>query len=251
MNQRIISNKIDINYNDTLNFFESRGTKTDLKYLYNHVMYQDNNPDIVIERDCYEKQRICALLKLNERDKVLDIGCGVGRWGEEVIKYGAKYVGIDFSCNLLTLARKNLSKFDKNKYDLLNCSFQEIMAEIKKSTILYPYNKVIITGVFMYLNDDDVINGLNNLVDLLDENCLVYMKEPMTVKNRLTLNSFFSEELKAEYYAIYRSRSEYKMIFEKSLLRHNFEISYEDDMYPSELNNRKETSQYFYILHRK
>ena len=250
MKNRIIGDNVEINYSETLKFFEDRGAKMNLKYLYNLTMYQDSNPDIVIERDIYEKSKVGPLLKLNKNDKVLDIGCGVGRWGEEVLNHGAQYVGIDFSSNLISLAQNNLSKFDNEEYDLINCSFQEIMTYIKKSKIELPYNKIICTGFFMYLNDNDIIDGLINLVELIYEDCLIYIKESISMNDRLTLNKFFSKELKAEYGAIYRSKAEYDVLWEKTLIKHNFKVDFEDYLYSSELNNRKETSQYLYILHR-
>lgn len=251
MSKRIIGDIVNINYDETLKFFEERGAKTDLKYLYNHTMYQDSNPDIVIERDRYEKNRITQLLEFNSNDKVLDIGCGVGRWGEEVLRHGSYYVGFDFSQNLLSLAEENLSRFPKERISLVHCSFQDMMTGIKKSNIKEPFNKVIITGVFVYLNDTDVIEGLNNLVNIITDDCIIYLKETMAISDRLTLNKFYSEELKTEYDAIYRSISEYRKILQKSLLNHNFEVIYEDELYPPDLKNRKETTQYFFILQRK
>jgi SAM-dependent methyltransferase len=43
---------------------------------------------------------------------VLDVGCGSGRVGERVLAAGAaRYVGIDFSAPMLSLARERLTRF--------------------------------------------------------------------------------------------------------------------------------------------
>lgn len=248
MSPRIIGSKVSIDYDETLKFFEERGAKKNLKYLYNHTMYQDSNPDIVIERDIYEKKKILELLKIDNNDKVLDIGCGVGRWGEEVIKKNAKYLGLDFSKNLLTLASENLSKYNNVNYDLVNCSFQDMLAGIKKSKIQGHFNKIIITAVLIYLNDEDIIKGFNDIKQIVDKDCLIYIKETIALNDRLTLNRYYSDELKAEYDAIYRTKEEYKSMLQKSLLDDSFEIIFEDELYPNELKNRKETTQYFFLI---
>jgi SAM-dependent methyltransferase len=47
-----------------------------------------------------------------ERPSVLDVGCGSGRVGERVLEAGAaRYVGIDFSEEMLALARERLTRF--------------------------------------------------------------------------------------------------------------------------------------------
>ena len=45
-------------------------------------------------------------MKLNERQMVLDAGCGSGLFSSMVIQKGAKLIGIDAAPGLLELARK-------------------------------------------------------------------------------------------------------------------------------------------------
>ena len=39
------------------------------------------------------------MLDIQSENSVLDIGCGVGRWGDEIVKIlkTGKYIGIDYS----------------------------------------------------------------------------------------------------------------------------------------------------------
>jgi ubiquinone/menaquinone biosynthesis C-methylase UbiE len=71
---------------------------------------------------------------LNENAKVLDVGCGAGvPVAEFLVKSGFDVTGIDFSENMLELARKNVPKAmfikkDMNKLDLAENSFDGLVA---------------------------------------------------------------------------------------------------------------------------
>ena len=112
-NQRIKNEKIHIDDKQVKKFFDDRVNKK-LPYLLNYTNYQDNHPELVLERDKYEKQRIEPLLNLQSDSRVLDIGCGVGRWGKHVLRRISSkgcYTGVDYSDGLLKLAGENLNFF--------------------------------------------------------------------------------------------------------------------------------------------
>ena len=48
---RVYGKKIDIDYGDTLDFFENRGDGKELGSKYNYVLFQDDTPEIAVERD--------------------------------------------------------------------------------------------------------------------------------------------------------------------------------------------------------
>lgn len=79
MENRIYGNNVDINYSNTHEFFEQRGEGKNLKSIYNYVMFQDDNPELVILRDKQEKDKIGSILTWNQGEKVLDVGCGIAR----------------------------------------------------------------------------------------------------------------------------------------------------------------------------
>ena len=111
-NQRIKNQKIHIDDRQVKQFFDDR-IKKQLPYLLNYTNYQDNHPQLALERDKYEKQKIEPFLNLQSDSMVLDIGCGVGRWGKHILsKISSKgcYTGVDYSGQILNLARENLEK---------------------------------------------------------------------------------------------------------------------------------------------
>ena len=46
---------------------------------------------------------------------VLDLGCGVGRWGEFFCPKVARYIVIDGSTKMIERAKENLSKFNNKE----------------------------------------------------------------------------------------------------------------------------------------
>ena len=87
--QRIKTNKIAIDEDDVKLFFNNRVNKN-LPYLINYTNYQDKHPELALERDKYEKDRIMPFLNLQPESRILDIGCGVGRWGNHILKIGGR-----------------------------------------------------------------------------------------------------------------------------------------------------------------
>ena len=214
LDSRIYGEKVEIDYGQTLDFFEKRGGEKALESKYNYVLFQDDTPEIAIRRDMQEKERISALLDWDSSDTVLDIGCGIGRWGEFVLDKGLRYIGIDYSRKLLGIAEENLESFGQKKI-LLHGSFQKFKDALLLEGITERVQKVFINGVMMYINDADLENGLNDVLSVCDTRCEIYLKESMSTGERLTLSEFYSDSLSQEYTAIYREIGEYRGLVEK------------------------------------
>lgn len=103
----------------------------------------------------------------------------------------------------------------------------------------------------LYLNDNDVIEMLQQIERCCEKEAVICIREPIGIEERLTLKDYYSDELKCDYNAIYRTRDEIKEILKDTLLNKNFAIETERFLFEAdELNNRKETKQYYYILKR-
>ena len=74
---------------------------------------------------------------------------------------------------------------------------------------LKKFDTVIIEGGSMYINDVDLRNCYASLADVLNEGAIVYIEECIGVNERLTLDHIWSDSLKDNYDAIYRTRKEY------------------------------------------
>jgi len=240
---RIKGEKVDIDYAKTKKFFDSREEKYREDYPYVTTMYQDAHPQLTDERNRAEVSKILPLLQLDENARVLDLGCGVGRWADAIECEITEYFGVDFSAGLIQIARSRNKRHGFRFEQMSVCDFGEYFRAHKMKR----FNCLIIAGVLIYLNDSDVEELFRLFSDILAPEALVYMREPVGIQDRLTLKDFYSEELAQDYNTIYRTAGEYRHMLEKNAP--DFAVIQADYLFdhPS-LNNRKETSQYYYIL---
>lgn len=236
-----------IDYSETRSFFEKRANKYNENNPYAVTMYQDNNAELVQQRNEKEIQRLYPLLKMDTNSKILDLACGIGRWADAVKGEIAEYCGVDFSEDLIRIANgRNRS----DKVSFLTGSLTDIDKVLKENQ-KGCFNRVLLIGILMYINDEDLTETLRKVATQCEEHCIVCIREPIGLQGRLTLKDFYSEELQDNYNAIYRTDSELKKIFRDSLFAAGFEITHEGFLFDEDrLNNRKETAQYFYILER-
>lgn len=232
----------NLNYAETHSFFQRRAQKFNSDFPYSVTMYQDSHPELTIQRNQKEIQKLKPLLHFDKSSRILDLACGIGRWAEQIDNEIDYYYGIDFASNLIAIAQeRNVNP--KKKF------FTGSITDIKKTISNRKFNRFLIIGALVYLNDEDIMQMLTQLEQLSEENSIICIREPIAIEERLTLKDFFSDELSAEYNAIYRTKSELINLFNAPLLKKGFRIAQEGFLFEeSQLNNRKETSQYFFIL---
>lgn len=222
--KRIIGEKRNISYEAVQNFFEERGG-TDKKHLYNYVMYLDDKPEVAVERDRQGKEKMDKLICVSPNMRVLDIGCGVGRYGTFFLERGAYYVGVDGSAKMIEKAEMNLNQYNGKKLIVSNLlQISETLDQAKENE---PFDIVFDSGVFMYLNDDDCLDVMKKIACVGKKDSIFCLIESMAQEERLTLNEFYSDDLKQSYSAIYRSENEYRSIMEFAFGR-DYEIIYDE-----------------------
>ena len=205
---RIYGEDITIDSLEVHNFWAKRSDKN-LPYAYNLVNFQDSHPEVAIERDRIEKNKISKFLNIKEDSMILDVGCGIGRWFDDIgnkITSG-KYVGVDYTENFIKLAG------DKFK-NCRNChfiqgNFNSLINVLKANGEYRSYNNIFVNGILMYINDEDLGTCLSFLNELLVPNGIIYIKESVGLRQRLTLQNYYSEELQAQYSVIYRTVDQY------------------------------------------
>lgn len=244
---RIKGTKIPIDYEATQAFFDERGRRNYASAL-SATMYQDHDPELVRQRDQAEKSVLAPQLQLQATARVFDIGCGVGRWGwflQQGVP-GVEYLGIDFSEALIQKAKQEAQRLGENALH-----FQTMSAiDIQPGSLLVspPFDLIIISGLLIYLNDDDCIEVLRSAKKLCAPGSKIYLREPVGVQGRLTLDRFYSEELKYEYSAIYRTVAELEELLSRAEVLSDFDIDVSTCLFSSDLEKRAETRQHYFIL---
>jgi len=114
------------------------------------------------------------------------------------------------------------------------------------------HDLILVNGVLMYVNDDDLRACLNNVKQLLSDGGLLYIKESVSYGKRLTLDQIYSEELAHDYSAIYRSIAEYETLWDEYFpAGEGWEIVEHGEVWENALGNRRETTAYFWLVRRR
>lgn len=246
---RIYDNKVDIKADDVKRFYDERAKKAaSMECPYTAVLLGDQNPNHAAEWNAFEKQYILPELRVDNKSRILDIGCGMGRWAETFIPQTEYYYGADYSAEMIALAKKR-NTFPEKEYDFECYSFQEVVS-LPKEHFQKKFNKAVICGVCMYINDKELQECFEKLNQLLADESILYLTETVARESRLTLNQFYSEALKADYDVIYRTQEEYNQMY-SPLLEAGFQIVKQDFL--PKLNKEEkysETDRWYTILKR-
>lgn len=204
------------------------------------VIYQDPHPDLAERRDEHERTTLTPLLSLDGRQRLLDIGCGTGRWTPSLRDRVTHYHGIDFAPGLVEYAKATYEDLPHVRFSVADAArfTLEGLGEDE------PFDRALVSGVLIYLNDEALLEALRNLDRALSPDAVLLLREPVAQRERLTLVDHHSDDLDADYHAIYRTRAELTQALDavlgsgrRTLVGHGF--VYDD---PS-LNNRSDTRQ--------
>lgn len=235
MQSRIYKDRIDINNNDTKKFWYNRGEK--LINLTSVLLGADKDSQAQIDRNNKEKEILISLINNKKNLKVLDIGCGIGRWADNLINYIDSYIGIDYSKGFIEYAKEKYNINPKIKF------YEMSLLEISEELLSQKFDLIICTGVLMYVNDNNLLKIFENIKKMLGE--YLYIQESISIMDkRLTLNNFESDALKANYSAIYRMSSEYEIYFK----RFNLEIINTNLLLDDKIGARQETNARYWLL---
>ena len=242
MKERVYGEKVSIDTENTVSFYNQRAkTIKNRKQEYTTVLLGDQDPDFSVKWDAYEKQFILPKLKLTKEKVILDIGCGIGRWAEAVVGQCKEYYGVDFSSEMIAVAKENIKKENCHFYTM---SLVDALSDSKITA--RKYDIVLMVGVSMYINEEELIKCYHGLKRLAKRDTLFYFEESVGKKERLTLNHIWSEDLKDYYAAIYRTREEYKSLIRECMKEAEFiEEGYMDFLDKKE---QSETSQWYAVL---
>lgn len=213
MNERIYGEIVNIDAGNTISFYDQRAKNIkEREREYTTVLLGDQDPDYSVRWDKYEKDFILPKLMIDMNKDVLDLGCGIGRWADAIEKKCRSYCGVDFSSEMISVAKQ------KNSND--KCAFYNLSvidALCNETVANNHYDVIIMTGVAMYINDDELKECYRRLRKIVDKNTLIYFEESIGKEQRLTLNHIWSDNLKDYYGAIYRTRSEYIRLINENM----------------------------------
>lgn len=212
------------------------------------VLCGDKAPEKIWAWTQYELAHRLPLAEIETSSKVLEVGFGTGRISKYLTET-AIYVGIDYVKEFVDIAKQRNDMKKGENICFLHGSLQEL-AEGKLLLPKVQFDRFVISGgVFMYMNDLTLQKSLGKLLPLLDEQCLMYISEPVAMQERLTLHKFYSDALETEYSAIYRTVAEYQALF-APFYQNGFQLVLQEAFFEEDIKEQKETKQWLFILRR-
>lgn len=211
---RVYGDKISIQMENVQNFYNKRAALVEQKG-WGAVSLGDEDATIASRVYDYDRDTLLPKMGINQTSRILELGCGMGRWAKIVLPHCGFYCGVDFSEEMLKNA-KNICEGYASKSSFFPLSASDAA---EQDPLFYggPFHCVILSGVCIYINDRELKRIFERLPALAQPHCTICIQETTALSERLTLNEFPSEALQSVYDAIYRTREEYVSLFQPLL----------------------------------
>jgi len=180
-----------------------------------------------------ETAKVFAWLPEIEGLSILDLGAGVGQWTFRFAERGARRVlAIEYAQGMADIGKAEADRRGFSQVEFQVCSAEDF--DTKEA-----FDLVYISGLFVYLNDDQAEKLLPKLARFVRPGGLLMLRDGTGCAGRHEINDRFSEHLHEQYSANYRTRDEYV----SAIQQQGFELLREENMFPEghPLNKYPET----------
>ncbi len=190
-----------------------------------------------------EKSKIFNWLPDIKDKNILDLGAGVGQWAFRFAeKKPRKITAVEFSENLALIGQN-----EAKRLGIENINF--VVSPAESFNIQELFDIIFISGLFVYLNDDQAETLVANLKYLSDKKSVILVRDGTSVNTRYEINNKFSEHLQEKYSATYRTVAEYIDLFNKN----EFKLIKDKNMFPEghPLNKYPETRLRLFLFRKR
>ena len=115
----------------------------------------------------YSAHQVTAALDLKPTDRVLELGCGVGRIGREIAPHVAHWEGADIASNMIEVARERLK-------DHPNVGFTELSRSSLQPLADASFDKAYCVAVFIHMDKEDFYLYLEEMARVVKPGGLIY-----------------------------------------------------------------------------
>ena len=191
-------------YETVKSFWQERAHKYD-KMDQRSLTFFCEDPTILDKRDRQEKELIAGLLPYDPQRKLLEVGCGAGRWTAFLAHRSGTMVAFDISEGLVEIAREEAAKAEAE-----NVVFR--IGDVRDFLVKEQFDVITIFGVLIYLHDDGLDGFIANALQMLAPDGIILQKDPVA-QHEGKIECGWSEKLAANYCCIYRTQEEYQQAF--------------------------------------
>ena len=214
------------------NFWDSRADVFG-KVAFESIANLEQDPNNLEVKIRLETNKVLAWLPDLQHKTILDLGAGVGQWALRFSLLGASNItAVEYSLGLVEIGRKEAAR-----RAIQNIEFVVSAAEDFKSDL--QYDVIFISGLFVYLTDQQAVRLLSNLSNCTKKSSSVLLRDGVGRFVRHEINDRYSDHLQSHYSATYRTAEQYQKMFEEA----GFQCLRDEDMFPEghSLNKYPET----------
>lgn len=188
-------------------FWENRAERMG-DVAFESIVNLEEDQDALAEKIRVETRNVFEYLGDVAGKSILDLGAGVGQWAFRFHERGAAHVtAVEYAANLVRIGRAEAERREVSTIEFVESPAERFVAR-------RTFDIVYISGLFVYMNDDQVVELMANLKPMLDRrDGMVLLRDGTGVPDRYEINQRMSDHLGTEYSAIYRTREDYIELF--------------------------------------
>lgn len=181
----------------------------------------EQDPECLALKVRLESEKVFSYLGPVEGRTILDLGAGVGQWAFRFAAGGAARVtAVEYSAPLAAIGREEAARSGHSSVEFVVSAAEDFASEER-------YDVVFVSGLFVYMNDDQAERLLARLPRFCRPDTLVLVRDGTGVPVRHEIDDRRSEHLGAQYSATYRTAAEYEALF----ARHGFALRRHENMF--------------------
>jgi SAM-dependent methyltransferase len=150
-------------------------------------------------RHYFEFRHLQKICRLRKDMRVLELGCGNGRWALSLAPKVKDYVGVDFSHSALQAAQKQVEKSKLKNVSL----FEKNIAEFISADT---YDLIYLSGVSQYLTDEELRLSLEHIRPCCHPATVIVDRSTVNLKRREVMEN-------GDYWALFRTGAELERLF--------------------------------------
>lgn len=184
---------------------------------FDSIANLEQDPEDLAVKVRLESDKVFGYLPEVSGKTVLDLGAGVGQWAFRFLERGAARVtAVEYSANLAEIGRR-----EAERRAVTGLEF--VVSPAENFVVDATFDVVYISGLFVYMNDDQALRLMENLPSFCRPDTIVLLRDGTAIGGRFEIDNRMSDHLQTRYSATYRTADDYREMFRRRgfrLLRH-------------------------------
>ncbi|MBZ0113166.1 MAG: class I SAM-dependent methyltransferase [Thermoanaerobaculia bacterium] len=188
---------------------------------YDSIANLEQDADSLALKVELETEKVFEFLGSVESKTVLDLGAGVGQWSFRFVDRGAKEVlAVEYSAELAAIGQSEVEA-----RGVSNVRF--VVSPAERFSTDRTFDVVFISGLFVYLTDDQADEVLSRLPGVCHPDTIVLLRDGTGLETRHEIDDRLSGHLQTRYSATYRTAAVYERLFAD----HGFRLLRSENMF--------------------